>query len=89
MRGAGLIDFAVGAEHLQPPLLTGQPRDDTGLNGRKIGVNQDVALRGNKSGADELTEGVRHGAIDRFEGLEVSLAYKVTGQGQGLRVGAG
>ena len=52
--GAGLVDFAMGAEHLQPPLLTSQPGDDTGLDGRKVSVNEDVALRGDESGADEL-----------------------------------
>ena len=89
MGGAGLINLAVGAEHLQPPLFTGQPGDDTGLDGRKVSVNEDVALRGNKSGADELAEGIRYGAIDRFEAAQVALAYKVTGKGQGLRIGAG
>lgn len=79
LRGRGLIDFAVGAEHLQPPLLTGQPGDDTGLNGRKVSVNEDMTLRGHKSGADELAESVRHGAIDQPEGIQLAVLHQLTG----------
>ena len=89
LRGGGLIDFSVGAEHLQPPLLTGQPGDDTGLNGRKVSVNEDMPLRGHKGGADELAEGVRHGAIDQPEGIQLAVLHQLTGQRQRLCVGAG
>ena len=89
LRGGCLIDFAMGAEHLQPPLFTGQPGDDTGLNGRKIGINEDMALRGHKGRADELAEGVGHAAIDEPQGVQLAGLDQFTGQVQRLRVGPG
>ena len=83
LRGGGLIDFAVGAENLKPPLLTGQPGDDTGLNGGKVRINEDMAIRGHKGRADELAESIGHRAVDGTQGIQLAAPHQITGKVKG------
>ena len=56
----GLVDLAGGAENVQHPLLTGQPCDQPGFDGREVGIHEGAAFAGHQRRADELAQRIRY-----------------------------
>ena len=55
---AGAVDIAALGEHLLPPLLPGEPGDDSGLDSGEVGHDKLPAVLRHKGGTDELGQGV-------------------------------
>ena len=71
LRRGGFVDFPMRPEHFQHPIFIRQPRNDPRFYSGEIRVQQHVSRRCNKSGADELGEGVRHAAEDPIQPISV------------------
>ena len=56
----GLVDLAGGAENVQHPLLTSQPCDQPGLDGREVGIYEGAPFAGHQRCADQLAQSVGH-----------------------------
>ena len=62
-------------EHLLPPLLSGEPGNDPGLDCGEVGHDELPTVLRHKGGADELGQGVRHILIEHLHGGEVAGAH--------------
>ena len=83
-----LVDFAVGPEHFQPPLLSREPRDDAGFDGAEVSVHQLVAFGRHERRADELGQGIRHGAVEEPQLVLLLVPDGLTSQRELPDVGA-
>ena len=76
----------MGAEHLQPPLLSGQPCQHSGLDGGKVSVYQRLPRRSGQRSADQLGQCIRNGTEDPLQFLQPALFHKLPGQRQQIPV---
>ena len=60
LRRTRAVDVAAIGKDLLSPALISKPRDDTGLDGRKVRHQELCALTRDERGADELGQGIRH-----------------------------
>lgn len=81
LRCRRFIDFAVGAENFKPPFLTRQPRDDAGLNGREVGINQNIAGGRHKGRADKLRKRIIDTAVHQPQAVDVAVFDELTRRG--------
>ena len=85
LRRRRAIDIAAAFKHTLPPLLSGDPSDDTGFDRREIGNVESTARSRDKGGADQFGQHHRHGIvqqIDRFIAAATDERTSLTQIGQ-------
>ena len=71
LAGASAVNVAAGLEQIKPPLLSGKPGNDPGLDRREVRNIKQLAFRRYESGTDQLAERVRHVTEHFFHALVV------------------
>ena len=79
-RRRGFVYLAVGAEHVEPPALVGQPGDYPRFDSAEIRHDEGVSLFGDEGRADQLRKGVRHIAVKHFKRFRITLMHQAPGQ---------
>lgn len=79
LTGRCAVNVAAVCKDILPPLFPGKPSQHSGLNGRKIRNNEFVTGFGDKGGADQLGQRIRHIFVQHLYGLKISVSNKGTG----------
>ena len=86
LAGGGAVNIAAALEHLHAPLLTGQPRDHAGFHCAEVADDEFFARTGDKGGANQLGQHVRHGAVPLLNSFVIAVLYTFSSLSQLLHV---
>ena len=85
----GFVNFARGSENVQHPFLPGLPGNQPGFDGRKVGINEHRAGRGDQRCAYHLAEHIVDVAVDHLQRLYLFALDELAHLALVLEVGSG
>ena len=74
LRSGSAVNVATVCKNILPPMLSGDPRDDSRLDGGEVCHIKAASGFRHKGGSDKLGQYQRHGVIEHFHGVRIATA---------------